>query len=90
MGRKMGGHNQQYVMKGISQEAATELANKFKGEAELWQKRFEEKEKECEELKLLGNDCVKTINSQTKELQELKAENERLKRLVPDHPKANS
>lgn len=33
---------------------------------------------ECKELKALGNDCVKTINEQTKRISELEAEKSEL------------
>ena len=79
MGINMGGHNQQFIMKGISPEAAEELANKFKGEAELWQKRFEEKEKECEFVKKQGEYWEIIAMSYSKQIEELKAENENIK-----------
>jgi hypothetical protein len=60
-----------------------------KGNYELYQlvsdfaeQQCEGKEKEIAELKLLGNDCVKTINEQTKRISELEAEKERLKGLI--------
>jgi len=54
-------------------------------------------EKERDELKSLVSDMGKHTNEVVckhnilvEEIESLKKENERLKRLVPDHPKANS